>query len=246
MNMPSKRDLCCREMKALRAEIDRRARNLTSGRAFEGRGQRPFAGTPTPALIRTLRGRQRAIYGTDDRKDIYQVTNAELLALVDSVAALVEAPDLRATPSGRLSPTTSSYKVDYELCDGETFASQPLGCFCSGFLLAPDVIATVGHCVRRTISARRPRHRPSGRRMPVAPKCATTAVGRLHGESRHLWRQFRLAGVRSSNQDRRGYSRHRRAGFRAKRGLLRVTHLSSRAVFRRNCHAQHGVGGPNP
>jgi Trypsin-like peptidase domain len=157
MNMPSKKDLCCCEMKALRAEIDGRARNLMSARAFEGRGRGPFAGTPTPALIRTLRDRQRAIYGTDDRKDIYEVADAELRTLADSVAALVEAPNLRATSSGRLRLTTSSYKDDYELCDGETFANQPLGCFCSGFLVAPDVIATAGHCVRSTISARRTR-----------------------------------------------------------------------------------------
>ena len=155
--MPAQKDLCCCEMKALRAEIDRRARTRTSARAFEGRGRGPFAGTSTPALIRTLRDRQRAIYGTDDRKDIYEVSDTELLAVADSVAALVEAPSLRATSNGRLRLTTSSYKDDYQLCDGEAFASQPLGCFCSGFLVAPDVIATAGHCVRSTISARRTR-----------------------------------------------------------------------------------------
>ena len=33
---------------------------------------------------------------------------------------------------------------------GETFASQPLGCFCSGVLVAPDIVATAGHCVKST------------------------------------------------------------------------------------------------
>jgi len=157
MNMPSNKDLCCCEMKALRAEIDRRARKRASTRSLEGRERGPFAGMPTPELIRTLRDRQRAIYGTDDRKDMYEVTDVALHALADSVAALVEAPNLRAISSGRLRLTTSNYQDDYQLCAGETFASQPLGCFCSGFLVAPDVIATAGHCVRSTISARRTR-----------------------------------------------------------------------------------------
>jgi hypothetical protein len=33
------------------------------------------------------------------------------------------------------------------LCNGERFRDQPVGAFCSGFLVAPDIIATAGHCV---------------------------------------------------------------------------------------------------
>jgi Trypsin len=85
------------------------------------------------------------------------VKDRALLALVDSVAALVEAPQLRKTASGRYRLSTTNYQEDYELCDGEPFAAQPLGCFCSGFLVAADVTATAGHCVRSSAGARETR-----------------------------------------------------------------------------------------
>jgi hypothetical protein len=147
---------CCKEMKAIRAELERRARGngaAANARAMTPRG--PFSGMPTAHLVRTLRDRQRAIYGTDDRKDIRDVTDPSVLAVADSVVALVEQKDLRPMPSGRYRLATTSYKDEYGLCDGETFADQPLGCFCSGFLVAPDVVATAGHCVRSTIAAAR-------------------------------------------------------------------------------------------
>jgi hypothetical protein len=148
------------EMRALRAELDRRARRPAAARgarALDGVGRGPFAGVPTDTLIRTLRGHQRAIYGTDDRRDVYQVTDTDIRAVADSVAALVEAPDVRKIAGGRYRLATTSYQEDYGLCDSEPFASQPLGCFCSGFLVAPDVVATAGHCVRSSIGARKTR-----------------------------------------------------------------------------------------
>ncbi|HZR83268.1 MAG TPA: serine protease [Candidatus Binatia bacterium] len=83
------------------------------------------------------------------------MTSAELRGLADSVAALVEHGKLRRTSDGRFRLATTSYQEEYDLCAGETFAAQPLGCFCTGFLVAPDVIATAGHCVRSTKAARR-------------------------------------------------------------------------------------------
>lgn len=145
-------------MKALRAELSRRARRRATpgtARALAGPGRGPFAGVSTPRLIQTLRVTQRAIYGTDNRRDIFQVTTPEIRAVADGVAALVEAPKLRKTAGGRYRLATSSYREDYELCDAEPFVNQPVGCFCTGFLVAPDVVATAGHCVRSSIAARR-------------------------------------------------------------------------------------------
>jgi V8-like Glu-specific endopeptidase len=36
---------------------------------------------------------------------------------------------------------------DEGLCAGEPFAEQPTGPFCTGFLIAPDLVATAGHCI---------------------------------------------------------------------------------------------------
>jgi Trypsin-like peptidase domain len=99
-------------------------------------------------LVRMAQDRQRVIYGVDNRQDLYEVTSPKIKKAADAVVALVKAADLSADGHGGWTLSTTSYKDDYRLCSTETFASQPLGCFCSGFLVAPDVIATAGHCVK--------------------------------------------------------------------------------------------------
>ena len=103
---------------------------------------------PTQDLARLAQDRQRVVYGVDDRKDIYQVKNAKVRKAADAVVAIVKASDLEADGHGGWRLATSSYKDEFRLCSNETFSSQPLGCFCSGFLVGPDVVATAGHCVK--------------------------------------------------------------------------------------------------
>ena len=103
---------------------------------------------PTQELARLAQDRQRVVYGVDDRKDIYQVKSAKVRKAANAVVALVKASDLEADGRGGWTLATSSYKDEYRLCSSETFSSQPLGCFCSGFLVGPDVVATAGHCVK--------------------------------------------------------------------------------------------------
>jgi Trypsin-like peptidase domain len=110
---------------------------------------------PTPSLVGAVIDLQRAVYGTDDRQDLYQVQDAGVLAAADSVAALVRSSNLVRNRRGAYVLETTSYREDYSLCKREPFASQPLGCFCSGFLVAPDVVATAGHCVSSTHTAKR-------------------------------------------------------------------------------------------
>lgn len=112
-----------------------------------GRG-RDLAMVPTSELARAAKDRQRVIYGVDNRKDLYQVTSAKVKKAAAGVVALVKASDLKRQPDGSHSLATSSYQADYQLCGSEPFVNQPLGCFCSGFLVAPDVVATAGHCVK--------------------------------------------------------------------------------------------------
>jgi V8-like Glu-specific endopeptidase len=101
-------------------------------------------------LARLMNARQRAIYGVDDRQDVKDVTNEAQLGLAEAGVALVEAQDLHQGTDGRWTLHTKSYQAEYNLCPQEKYASQPLGCFCSGVLVAPDVIATAGHCVKDT------------------------------------------------------------------------------------------------
>jgi len=89
----------------------------------------------------------KVIYGSDDRLDIYQVTDSRLLKLADSTVGLFQASDVYVTGSRALL-TTESYADGYNLCKEEPFYEQVTGAFCSGSLVAPDIIMTAGHCVK--------------------------------------------------------------------------------------------------
>jgi hypothetical protein len=103
---------------------------------------------PTAELAKRAADLQRSIYGVDDRKDAYEVKSANAKPLIEASLALVEKDDLHKKADGQWHLHTTSYQEEYNLCSSETFASQPLGCFCSGVLVAPDVVATAGHCVK--------------------------------------------------------------------------------------------------
>lgn len=125
------------------ASPDRTRRGVsTRGRAGD------LSQVPTHDLVRGARDHQRVIYGTDNRKDIYRITSKPARRSADAVVALVKSSDLTHNGDGSFSLATETFQTGYGLCGSEPFVSQPLGCFCSGFLIAPDVIATAGHCVK--------------------------------------------------------------------------------------------------
>ncbi|MDX6768610.1 MAG: serine protease [Elusimicrobiota bacterium] len=87
------------------------------------------------------------IYGSDDRLDLYQVQNTRLLEAADSTVALFSAGDV-SVAGNRANLSVSHYGRGMSLCTDEPFYDQVNGAFCSGSLVAPDVIMTAGHCVR--------------------------------------------------------------------------------------------------
>ena len=102
----------------------------------------------TAELAKLAQDRQRAIYGVDNRKDLYLVQSTKVRTAAKGVVALVKTTDLRRKSDGTYTLATELYRDAYRLCANEPFVSQPTGCFCTGFLVAPDVIATAGHCVK--------------------------------------------------------------------------------------------------
>jgi hypothetical protein len=85
-------------------------------------------------------------YGIDDRKDIYELSGQNL-ADADSVVALFLAFQVRDLGDGTAALLTVNYGERCNLCPSERFREQPSGSFCSGVLVAPDVIATAAHCI---------------------------------------------------------------------------------------------------
>ena len=96
---------------------------------------------------------EKVIYGADDRLDIYQVTDAKLLKLADSTVGLFQAGDVYVS-GDKAHLTTESYADSYGLCKEEPFYEQETGAFCSGSLVAPDVIMTAGHCIKSDASCK--------------------------------------------------------------------------------------------
>lgn len=94
----------------------------------------------------------KVIYGSDDRLDEYEVNDADILAVGDSTAALVSVYDLFDNGDGTFSLPSATFAEVYlanngwPLCSDEPFRDQPVSAYCSGFLVAPDLIATAGHC----------------------------------------------------------------------------------------------------
>lgn len=104
------------------------------------------AGLSLPAFSAEEAG-GKVIYGADDRLDIYQVTDAMLLKLADSTVALFNGTGI-ALDGDNAKLTTTPYAKGYNLCKEEPFYEQVTGAFCSGSLVAPDIIMTAGHCVK--------------------------------------------------------------------------------------------------
>ena len=104
------------------------------------------AGTAASAWAAASAPHATVIYGSDDRLDVYQEENALLRSLADSTVALFQADGVQAK-DGLAQLTTTSYGESMNLCKEEPFYEQSTGAFCSGSLVAPDIIMTAGHCV---------------------------------------------------------------------------------------------------
>lgn len=99
------------------------------------------------AVITALRGKQKVIYGLDDRIDIFELIDPADIADSDCVVALFSANSVTDNGDGTSTLATQNFGTSNDLCATEPFRDQPVGAFCSGFLVAQDIIATAGHCV---------------------------------------------------------------------------------------------------
>lgn len=83
-----------------------------------------------------------------DLAERYEIATAPLAVVATSSAALVMASELdhdaaRNTWSARAPQTLHAAQY---LCDGESFAAQPVVAFCSATLIAGDILVSAGHC----------------------------------------------------------------------------------------------------
>ncbi len=99
-------------------------------------------------IIDVLRARQRAIYVVDDRKDVWQLPEDDPMRLsADSVVAVFDTDRIVDNRDGTSTLVTKNFGTSFDLCPEELFREQPVGASLSGFLVAPDIMATAGHAV---------------------------------------------------------------------------------------------------
>ena len=135
-------------LQELRAR-ERSAVALRAGPSNPGAGPNveAFADVPTQHLVEAVRAGQRAIYGTDNRIEIFDVIDQQIRNNADSVAALFRAGEIMDNGNNTATLLTSNFGQHYNLCSSERFGAQPIGAICTGFLVGSDLIATAGHCV---------------------------------------------------------------------------------------------------
>lgn len=91
---------------------------------------------------------QSVIYGIDGREDVYAYPEQEWRDRADrSSVAFFSAYTLQYADVDDIGIDSVSYGQLANLCDSERFTNQVAGAFCSGTLIAPDLVLTAGHCV---------------------------------------------------------------------------------------------------
>jgi V8-like Glu-specific endopeptidase len=89
-----------------------------------------------------------AIYGTDDRLDVFEAADPALRALaVEGVGALVFQNNVALDGSDTATWRAPSLWRRTGVCQGERFSGQPSLANCSAVLVDDDVVLTAGHCL---------------------------------------------------------------------------------------------------
>ncbi len=102
---------------------------------------------PTTFMLFALSA-QASIYGNDNRKDLFETSN-DIQLLARSTVTLMRTDEL--TPlenSFKYRDQINTHGKEGELQVGEPFYSQPSHSYCSGTLIAPNVVLTATHCIQ--------------------------------------------------------------------------------------------------
>ena len=86
------------------------------------------------------------IYGEDNRKDVFESTDSALVELSKSTAAMISTERLKSIKSDVV--ISAQTLESRGICAKERFSKQISAANCSGFLVAPNILVTAGHCIK--------------------------------------------------------------------------------------------------
>ncbi len=88
------------------------------------------------------------IYNDDNRTEINEITDPTIQNLAKATVGIIHRSLLvRHSDRSTIDILSRYYGRSMGLCENERFYYQPSAPTCTGFLVAPDLIATAGHCV---------------------------------------------------------------------------------------------------
>lgn len=90
---------------------------------------------------------EKAIYGVDSRIEVVQSKNPLHKTLANSVAAMVKKTKIKSIGNGMSSLHKETLQDVLDICPTARFAKQQSASDCTGFLIAPNLLATAGHCI---------------------------------------------------------------------------------------------------
>lgn len=89
----------------------------------------------------------KVVYGDDDRYELFE--KKKWAETASSVGLMVSKDRIENSNSPLRSFNSPTLETKYGLCSDQRFVSQPSLGTCSGFLIAPDLLLTAGHCIER-------------------------------------------------------------------------------------------------
>lgn len=89
--------------------------------------------------------RVKIIYGEDNRIESYEASKRDQV-LASATAGMIETKKIIDLGTRILLPP-KSIQSSMGLCEDERFKDQPTSMICSGFLIAPNIMVTAGHCI---------------------------------------------------------------------------------------------------
>ncbi len=87
------------------------------------------------------------IYGVDNRKDVFESKNSILVELSKSTAAMIQPMFMSTLSNGNVQISGGNLQ-SRGICAKERFSNQVSVANCSGFLVAPNILVTAGHCIK--------------------------------------------------------------------------------------------------